>query len=143
MKIPYSKLRRFTRRHIWHVLLCLNAFALFCGMPETKTVTIREKVVAAPVPQGKVSPGEKPLVPGASSGSAPIRPPVQSISAQMTADYSYQVADGVPMLSCGWGKYFKRGDQTMYGRIKWIGPDYFETEKGIVKLVERVLHEYQ
>ncbi len=53
---------------------------------------------------------------------------------EAVSDYVSGIADGVPILQSGNGRYYKRGDLTRWGRILWIGADFFTTDKCMVKL---------
>lgn len=50
-----------------------------------------------------------------------------------SCNYAYMVAD-VPLLSVGDGLFYRRGDLTKWGRIKWIGRDFFTTDTHLVSV---------
>jgi hypothetical protein len=77
--------------------------------------------------------------------SSPLAPPAVPVRHKVQGDWEgdlketscnyYSMTDGQgPLLSNGEGRYYRRGDLTRWGRILWIGPDFFTTEKYLVKL---------
>ncbi len=61
---------------------------------------------------------------------------------ETTCDYTSAVVDGLPILQTGTNRYYVRGDQTSWGRVMWIGQDYFTTDRFLVRLVDPEKRQY-
>lgn len=139
-----SRFTRFVRVNLIGLLALMNVIAIFMKFRVERPQTITYKCAGRHAPlftnQFQQVAGPAPVV---RSLDLPERRPPVNHSLQgdwdgdlkeAACDYTMGVADGVPMLQTGDGRYFKRGDLTRWGRIKWIAPDFFTTDKMLVRL---------
>lgn len=139
-----SRVTRFIRVNLVGCLAFLNLIVIYkkfsverpapvaCKCSASHSVTNKSGVVSLPLP---IASAGSPALP-----PAPVRHDVrggwEGELREATCDYTSGTwTDGGPCLNVGNGRYFRRGDQTSWGRIMWIGPDYFTTDKFLVRLV--------
>lgn len=130
MKKFFIFIRKY-RAYSLHLLIGINAVVLWVKMPENRIIKEKNYVYSTHIITNVVSQVGSPDLSGRGvssvSGSQPL------VKVQAVCDYQYMTVDDVPMLSCGEGLYYKRGDYTQFGRVQWIGKDFFETDTHIVK----------
>lgn len=139
-----SKFNRFVRVNLIGLLAVGNLLVVFFKFkverPQTITYRCDGKHVstnAAPVSAvvtsfAAVSPGQP--VKQVSSVPQSLRGDWSEELKEVSCDYIAGVADGVPILQTGAGRYYRRGDLTRWGRVTWIGADFFTTDKCLVRL---------
>lgn len=124
-----KKFYSFLKRSRYSILILLNVGMFFFCIPEKKI--IRETVLLEKNrgSAGVATPVATPVFSNRVSNSLPkLSQPIQS------ANYTFFTVNDVPMLKVSEGIYYKRGDRTAYGRIEWIGKDYFITDEAKVML---------
>lgn len=126
-----KKFFQYLKRSRYSIMILTNCFAFFLCMPKKtiETKIIREKI--QPVQSSKED--VKVLSKQTLSAGVSNNP----IKENLTSDYEFFSVNDIPMLRAGEGLYFKRGDVTLFGRIEWIGKDFFITDSAKVKLVKK------
>jgi hypothetical protein len=137
-----SKITRFIRANLVGLLALLNVVVVFSKFKvENRITKITERVVNVASTKEKKrafqsvsSPSFVPAVPVAVPPSHKVSGDWEGELKEVSCDYTSAIAQDVPILQTPNGKYLKRGDLTIWGRIKWIGSDFFTTDKCLVRL---------
>lgn len=141
-----SHINRFIRVNLVGLLALLNLIAVFqkfkierpslvvCKCKGVHAVTNAVSIASMPSKPLSVAPLAVAPVPASHKVNGDWEGDLKEVS----CDYTSAIANGVPILQTGSDTYYKRGDLTMWGRIKWIGADYFTTDKCLVRLGGRV-----
>jgi len=140
-----SRFTRFVRVNLIGLLALMNVLAVFLKFKVERPQTITYKCTAKHQEQAP----DKVARVGVSSAvgfvhqpaAVPRVPPRHAVQGdwdfelkQETCDYTSAIVEGVPTLQTGTNRYLRRGDLTRWGRVQWIGADFFTTEKCMVKL---------
>ena len=141
-----TKFTRFVRVNLIGLLALMNVIAIFVKFRVERPQTITYKCMGKHPPLYTNQVSQVSAMPSAlAARDMPM--PRQKVShtvrgdwdgelKEATCDYTSAVVDGVPILQTGTNRYVRRGDLTRWGRVLWIGADFFTTDKAIVRLQE-------